>query len=70
MPAELAATGGEDYELLASIPPARLQQAAEATSSKGGVPLTRVGEVRAGSGVEIRLPGGRVLEPAGFDQLA
>lgn len=62
--------GGEDYELLASIPPARLEQAAEAVLSEGGVPLTRVGEVAAGSGVEIRLPGGELLEPGGFDQLA
>jgi thiamine-monophosphate kinase len=63
-------SGGEDYELLASIPPAQLKQAAAAVLTKEGIPLTQVGEVRAGSGVEIRLPGGRVLEPAGFDQLA
>lgn len=62
--------GGEDYELLASIPPAQLEQATEAVLSKGGIPLTQVGEVGTGSGVEIRLPGGRLLEPAGFDQLA
>jgi thiamine-monophosphate kinase len=63
-------SGGEDYELLASIPPARLEQATEVVLSKGGVPLTKVGEVQVGSGVEIRLPGGRLLEPGGFDQLA
>jgi thiamine-monophosphate kinase len=63
-------SGGEDYELLASIPPAQLEEATDAVSSKGGVPLTKVGEVQAGSGVEIRLPGGRLLEPGGFDQLA
>jgi thiamine-monophosphate kinase len=62
--------GGEDYELLACVPPARLKQATAEVLSKGGVPLTRVGEVRAGSGVEIRLPGGGLLEPGGFDQLA
>lgn len=62
--------GGEDYELLATIPPARLDQAAEAVLNKGGIPLTRVGEVVTGSGVEIRLPGGELLEPGGFDQLA
>ncbi len=62
-------SGGEDYELLASIPPAQLERATAALS-KGGVPLTQVGEVQTGSGVEIRLPGGRLLEPAGFDQLA
>ena len=31
--------------------------------------MTRIGEVVAGEGVEIRLPGGRTLEPGGFDQL-
>jgi thiamine-monophosphate kinase len=63
-------SGGEDYELLASIPPERLEEATDAVLSKGGVALTQVGEVQAGSGVEIRLPGGRLLKPEGFDQLA
>jgi thiamine-monophosphate kinase len=63
-------SGGEDYELLACVPPARLEQATEAVLRKGGTSLTQVGEVRTGSGVEIRLPGGRLLAPAGFDQLA
>ena len=62
--------GGEDYELLACVPPTRLQQAAAEVLGKGGLPLTRVGGVKAGSGVEIRLPGGELLEPRGFDQLA
>ena len=63
-------SGGEDYELLASVPAAQLEQATEAVLSEGGLPLTKVGEVGTGSGVEIRLPGGRLQEPAGFDQLA
>jgi|SRR6476469_3742497 len=63
-------SGGEDYELLASIPPARLGEAIGLVHDKGGVALTQVGEVLAGSGVEIRLPGGGLLEPGGFDQLA
>lgn len=63
-------SGGEDYELLACVPPARLKHATAEVLSKGGVPLTKVGEVQAGSGVEIRLPGGGLLEPGGFDQLA
>jgi thiamine-monophosphate kinase len=62
--------GGEDYELLASIPAARLEQASEAVRNKGGVPLTKVGEIKPGVGVEIRPPGGGLLEPGGFDQLA
>jgi thiamine-monophosphate kinase len=56
----LAVSGGEDYELLATIPPDRI----------AATPATRIGEVVAGEGVEIRLPGGALLEPAGFDQLA
>jgi len=63
-------SGGEDYELLACVPPDRLGEATAAVGSEGGTALTQVGEVRAGSGVEIRLPDGRLLEPAGFDQLA
>jgi thiamine-monophosphate kinase len=62
--------GGEDYELLASVPADRLEQATAAVLSEGGTALTRVGEVKGGSGVEIRLPDGRLLEPGGFDQLA
>ncbi len=63
-------SGGEDYELLACVPANRLEEATAAVLSKGDTSLTKVGEVEAGAGVEIRLPGGRLLEPAGFDQLA
>lgn len=63
-------SGGEDYELLACVPPDRLEEATAAVLDKGGTPLTRIGQVQAGSGVEVRLPGGRLLKPAGFDQLA
>ena len=35
----------------------------------GETKLTQVGEVAAGAGVEIRLPGGGLLPAAGFDQL-
>ncbi len=69
-PVALAATGGEDYELLASIPTERLEQAVDAVREQEGVGLSRIGEVVSGDGVEIRLPGGELAEPAGFDQLA
>lgn len=69
-PLELAASGGEDYELLAAIPPQRLTEAAVAIGEAAEAPLTPVGEAIAGSGVEIRLPGGGLLAAAGFDQLA
>jgi thiamine-monophosphate kinase len=64
-----AVSGGEDYELLAALPPERLEAAASAVEKQSGVGLTRIGEVVAGEGVEIRLPGGGLLEPTGFDQL-
>jgi thiamine-monophosphate kinase len=68
-PLALAVQGGEDYELLASIPAGRLEEAAQAVREAEGIALTRIGEVTA-TGIEIRLPGGRFLEPEGFDQLA
>jgi thiamine-monophosphate kinase len=69
-PLDIAASGGEDYELLASIAPDRLEQAESAVREAEGIALTQIGEVVAGIGVEIRLPDGRLLEPGGFDQLA
>ena len=63
-------SAGEDYELLASVPANHLEEATAAVLGEGGTALTQVGEVRGGSGVEIRLPDGRLLEPGGFDQLA
>lgn len=61
---------GEDYELLAAVPPQRLDSAIAAVHDAEGTALTRIGEVVAGSGVEIRLPGGGLAKPGGFDQLA
>lgn len=54
--AVFAAEGGEDYELLATLPPragARLRSRA----SELGVPVTLIGTVRAGTGVHFRLDG-------------
>jgi thiamine-monophosphate kinase len=53
-PAELAATGGEDFELCFCVPPAR-REAAEAAVS-----ITWIGEVAEGEpGIEWRgAPGG------------
>jgi thiamine-monophosphate kinase len=69
-PHELALGGGEDYELLATLPLEAFERAAAAVKRAEGIALTKIGEVVAGSGVEIRLPGGRLLKPARFDQLA
>lgn len=68
-PLELAASGGEDYELLAALPPERLGDASTAIGEAAETTLTPVGEIVAGEGVEIRLPGGRRLRAAGYDQL-
>lgn len=65
---ELALCGGEDYELLAALPKARLGDAASALAG-AEISLTEVGEVAVGSGAKIRLPGGDLLERGGFDQL-
>ncbi|MDX6615756.1 MAG: thiamine-monophosphate kinase [Solirubrobacterales bacterium] len=66
---ELAASGGEDFELLACLPPQAFD-AAVAAVEKTGVALTGIGIVGAGSGVALRTPGGAVIEAAGFDHLA
>jgi thiamine-monophosphate kinase len=68
-PLELAAAGGEDYELLAALAPERLPGALRTVAATGEGGLKQVGEVTAGEGVEIRRPGGEILAPAGFDQL-
>jgi thiamine-monophosphate kinase len=68
-PLQLAVSGGEDYELLAALPPARLAEAGASLRDATGVALTQIGEVVAGTGVEIRRPDGRLLTPTGFDQL-
>jgi thiamine-monophosphate kinase len=68
----LALEGGEDYELLAAIPAGRLASAQRLVhEGEGGLQLAPIGEVVEGEGVELRLPGGRLLRPrGGFDQLA
>ena len=67
-PLGLAVSGGEDYELLAALPPGCLDEARVRIGETGEAGLTEVGAVLAGSGVEIRLPGGGLLAAAGFDQ--
>jgi thiamine-monophosphate kinase len=66
-PLELAASGGEDYELLASLPPERLAAASQCIAEEAEATLTPVGKVVEGGGVELRLPGGGLLESRGYD---
>lgn len=65
---QLATGGGEDYELLATLPAQQLDEAVAAVAASGTT-LTRVGEAVRGRQVEIRRPDGERLEPLGFDQL-
>jgi thiamine-monophosphate kinase len=69
-PLELAASGGEDYELLAALPPDRLSDASIAIGEAAETTLTPIGEVLAGEGTEIRLPGGQPLATRGYDHFA
>src|SRR4051794_22840277 len=63
---ELAASGGEDYELLVAIPPDRLPGATEAVR-RAGTELTEIGYATGGHGVALKLPGGGEIQPSGFD---
>ena len=67
-PVDLALHGGEDYELLAALPPHALSQAQQALSERYGTALTDIGEVTDGALV-LDLPDGRQerLEPRGWD---
>ena len=59
--AEEAVTGGDDYELLVTVPPAR-REAAEAAA-----PLTWIGEVSAGSGLLLLGRDGPVRDLRGYE---
>lgn len=70
-PLALALSGGEDYELLFTVPPAAVRTAIEAVRTAGGT-ATVVGRLTASSaGVRLRLPDGatRSLDWGGWDHL-
>jgi thiamine-monophosphate kinase len=64
--AEFGALGGEDYELLATLPPEFGPAQAERVVAATGVPLTRIGVAGAGAGVRFLL-GGREVPLRGYD---
>ena len=68
-PLDVALGGGEDYELLAALPPERVEGARAAVQA-AGVPLTVLGEVRGGGGVSVSSAAGPRHVPKGFDQLS
>jgi thiamine-monophosphate kinase len=63
----LALSGGEDYELLATLPEAALTQAGEALGEGAG--LTEIGRVLEGEGAAVLGGDGAELEAAGFDHM-
>jgi thiamine-monophosphate kinase len=68
-PARSAAESGEEYELLVALPDTFDAADVRAFRELCGVALTRVGELRSGSGVQARLDG-RPVALAGFDHFA
>jgi thiamine-monophosphate kinase len=71
-PLTLALEGGEDYELLATLPPTAVGNAASKLAERFGTQLTDVGEIREGRGlVAIESDGSeRPLEPTGWDHFS
>jgi thiamine-monophosphate kinase len=71
-PMDLALHGGEDYELLAAIPPDAVASAAAKLRERFGTPLTEIGEIRLAPGLSAIEGDGteRPLEPRGWDHFA
>ena len=67
-PLDLAVSGGEDYELLATVPGERLDEALEAVRRTASTPAV-IGRVEVGEGVILRGPTGREALAGGFDQV-
>ena len=63
---ELAATAGDDYELLVTAPPDRRAELDRA-AARTGVALTWLGRAEAGSGVVLRTASGRTLDVGGYE---
>ncbi len=72
IPRDVALSGGEDYELLATMPGDAVEKARAQLQDAFGVRLTDVGEIVEGSGVLGVDADGRAsrLEPQGWDHFA
>ena len=64
-PLDLALAGGEDYELLATVPPAVVDRAAAALLERFGTQLTDIGAVTVGDAVVTIEPDGTEVALAG-----
>lgn len=71
-PLELALGGGEDYELLATLPPGAVDAAREELAGSSGVSLSEIGDIIEGDGCTAVDAEGRerALEPRGWDHFA
>jgi thiamine-monophosphate kinase len=65
-PVEAACAGGEDYELLFTVPPRRLRAFEAVRRLSGGLPCTRIGVVTADRSCLLRRQGREDRLPAGF----
>jgi thiamine-monophosphate kinase len=65
-PLELAATGGDDYELLMAVAPDR-RETVELAARGAGTTVTWVGSVAAGTGTRLVGPDGAPVELAGYE---
>jgi thiamine-monophosphate kinase len=68
-PLDLALSGGDDYELLATLPAGAVEAATGMLAERFGTALTDIGEVRDGSGLTAVASDStrRPLEPRGWD---
>jgi thiamine-monophosphate kinase len=58
--------GGDDYELVFTVPKRRRGRLRGVIREARGVPVTRIGELTAGRGVSVSHEGGAIAVPAGF----
>jgi thiamine-monophosphate kinase len=65
-PSTAVLSGGDDYELLFTVPPRRQGRLRNVVRRLGELPITRIGTVARGSGVTILDEREAVAVPAGF----
>ncbi|MFM9848423.1 MAG: thiamine-phosphate kinase [Hyphomicrobiaceae bacterium] len=65
---QAVAAAGDDYEILVAVPGAKVEGFVEGATALG-FPVTRIGEIRAGSGVRMEQPDGSemIFERTGWD---